>query len=617
MIHTRLLQACVLLCAVVLITPVSVPSNTSEQMVQYAQSGTKETYATMTEVPPLPSNPGPKPAIGDPPATFNWRNNNGDWTTPARNQGPCGSCWAFGAMSALEGMINVREGLPTLDPDLSEQYILSCLPASGSCRGGSVNRAFQYIMDTGVDGNGHNGIVPEDCFPYQASDLIPCSSKCPDWEQRLIPIADYGYWDSDGGQADRERIKTQVMEEGPVVTYFEATDDFKEWGNTHHGTDNYYPYHPASGHNHCVAIVGWKDDSSIERGGYWICKNSWGTAWGNHGFFNIEYGSLNIDTVGICWVDYSPESVDWPPAADAGGPYHAAVGEPITFDGRQSQDAEGDIISYEWAFDDGTVMQGQSVSHAFETRGIHTVILTVTDDNDNQGTATAAVYVEPWHMDESWTYNFNEIHVELNDGVTGEVDASVSGLSFSVESEAYTLKLRGKISGEYVITGPIACTGKILWSSATGLVEMDKEFGFTAAEVTIRVLTTVRFQEFPLPIPVPVTLKGDLSFAEPWKILEFPLFEEQEWSTSLSSVSLEGSASTLMGLISQPFSYSLELPAISATCHGIETVNVDAGVYEAYHISYLDMVDIWYAPAVSNIVKITASYGGIAAWQEN
>jgi len=606
---TIIVGICVFLFAAMLITPVSVPNDAGEQVVQYAQAGTEETCVTMTDIPPLPSDPGQKPAIGDPPAAFNWRNNNGDWTTPARDQGSCGSCWAFAAVSALESLINVREELPTLDPDLSEQYILSCLPSSGSCSGGSAYQAFQYIMDTGVNGNGYNGIIPEHCFPYQASDSIPCASKCSDWEQRLIPLADYGYWNSDGTPTDRERIKTQVIEEGPVVTYMEATDDFKDWGRSHHGNDDYYPYQSVSGHNHCVAIIGWKDDSSIERGGFWVCKNSWGTAWGHQGFFNIVYGSLNIDTIGICWVDYSPVSVDWPPVADAGGPYHATIGEPITFDGRQSQDAEGDIISYEWAFDDGSVMQGQSVSHAFETRGIHTVTLTVTDDNDNQGTATEAAYVEPWHTDESWTYDFNEIYVELENGVTGEVDASINGLSFSVENEDYTLTFRGKITGEYDIAEPLACTGQILWSSATGSVQVDKEFGFTAAEITIRVLATVRFPELLLPIPVPVTLKGVVSFTDPWRVLGFPLTDGKEWSTSLSSVSLQGSVSTLLGLISQPIFYSLELPALSATCQGLETVNVDAGTYEAYHVSYLDLIDIWYAPAIANIVKITASYG--------
>jgi len=67
-----------------------------------------------------------------------------------------------------------------------------------------------------------------------------------------------------------------------------------------------------------VCIVGWKDDDSIQNGGYWICKNSWGTDWGYDGFANIEYGSMNIDKSRfpfdgfILWVDYNPDDYAWP-----------------------------------------------------------------------------------------------------------------------------------------------------------------------------------------------------------------------------------------------------------------------------------------------------------------
>lgn len=606
--QTRLLQLCVFVCAAALLGPMATPGDTAPRQVHHLEADADAAYAVMTDVPPLPSHPGPKPAIGDPPAAFSWRDRTGDWTTPARNQGDCGSCWAFAAMSALEGVINVREGVPSLDPDLSEQYILSCLPYAGGCGGGSAYRAFRYIMDTGVNGNNCNGVVTESCFPYQADDDVPCSGKCPDWEQHLVPITDYEFWDSDGSPADRDRIKTQVMSEGPVVTYIEATDDFRAWGRVNHGSDDYYPYEPASGHNHCVSIVGWKDDDGIPHGGYWICKNSWGSAWGNEGFFNIEYGSLNIDTVGICRVDYDAGSVDWPPAADPGGPYHASPGETITFDGSGSRDDEDEITAYQWTFDDGTVMQGPSVSHAFDSSGVHTATLTVTDENGGQASAAAAAYIEPWQTGDSWTYDFKDISISLDDGVTGEAAARVTGLSMSVEGEDYTLTFRGKLTGSYDLAGPVACSGKVLWSAVTGSLAIDEEFGFTGADLTIRALATITFPELPLPVPVPVTVTGDISFTQPWRILGFPHAEGKEWSTSLSTVQLEGSASTLLGLVSQPLSYRLELPALPATCHGMETVNVDAGSFEAYHLSYLDLVDLWYAPEVSTIVKITGSY---------
>ena len=71
------------------------------------------------------------PSIIDTPEYFNWMDYEGkDWTTPARQQGMCGSCWLFAAYGALESVINIREGLADLDPDLSEQYVL-IMPAKG------------------------------------------------------------------------------------------------------------------------------------------------------------------------------------------------------------------------------------------------------------------------------------------------------------------------------------------------------------------------------------------------------------------------------------------------------------------------------------------------------
>ena len=77
----------------------------------------------------------PKPTIKkDLPPYFSWRDMNGtDWTTPAKDQGSCGSCWDFAALGALESIIQIREGCPALRLDLSEQYVLSCLPRAGSC----------------------------------------------------------------------------------------------------------------------------------------------------------------------------------------------------------------------------------------------------------------------------------------------------------------------------------------------------------------------------------------------------------------------------------------------------------------------------------------------------
>ena len=225
--------------------------------------------SVMNHFPPMPDPAGaaPKPQVGTLPSEFNWRDHEGgDWTTSAKHQSIpklCGSCWDFAALGALEAVINIAYGNPDLDLDLSEQYVLSCLPAAGDCDGGSSNLAFRYIKSEEAEGNYVNGIIPESCFPYQTDDTVPCSDKCPNWENQLIPISDYGYW-YPNLPSDRGAIKSQLMEKGPIVAYMPATDDFKTWGWSHHDSDDYYPDPgPVGDINHVVVIVGWKMDPNF------------------------------------------------------------------------------------------------------------------------------------------------------------------------------------------------------------------------------------------------------------------------------------------------------------------------------------------------------------------
>jgi C1A family cysteine protease len=273
-------------------------------------------YPVMEELLIYPEKIGePYPILDNLPDEFSWRNKNGsDWTTPVKNQGSCGSCWAFAALGVLESMVNIREGNPNIDPDFSEQYVLSCLPAAGSCRGGRAWVALELLQDDSPAGNNANGTIFEDCFPYEADDDIPCSEKCPNWADQLVPILDWGYWESHSNSEGRKSIKSYIFENGPVVSHMKVTDLFKLFGAIVHNPNLFFPRVRRSfSVNHVVMIVGWKDIPNIPSGGYWICKNSWGTDWGYDGFVNIAYGSLNIDGSLIVWADYDPDSYDWPP----------------------------------------------------------------------------------------------------------------------------------------------------------------------------------------------------------------------------------------------------------------------------------------------------------------
>ena len=197
------------------------------------------------------------------PDYFNWRDYEGkDWTTPARDQECpkyCGGCWDFSALAALESVINIMEGNADLNPDLSEQYVLSCLPSAGSCSGGNPDKVFQYILENGSDGNNCNGIIPEFCMPYEADDDIPCESKHENWMDYLIPIVDYHVTSTQNPETREEIIKSQIFQGGPVTTYMCVTNEFRVWNLGHHNTDDYYPYENLSDlkMNHAVIIVGW------------------------------------------------------------------------------------------------------------------------------------------------------------------------------------------------------------------------------------------------------------------------------------------------------------------------------------------------------------------------
>jgi len=347
-----------------------------------------------------------KPMKIETPEYFNWREYLGqDWTTPARAQGWCGSCWDFAAIGIIESAINIKEGCSYLDPDLSEQYVLSCLPKSGRCFGGTCTSALKYIIDTSENGNYVNGIIPESCFPYRAIDPLGCdcfdcvyepvlcSEKCENWMDYLIPLVGYEKWHSD--PEDNELIKAQIMESGPIAVPMYVIPELTYWLMTHHDPDEYFAY-PGEVHgtNHEINIVGWKDDPSINNGGYWICKNSWGVGFGYDGFFNIEYGSLNVDDSKVVYVIYDPDSYNWPPVANTDGPYYGSVGEEITLNADASFDVEGEIISYNWDLGEGTVLDGEIVTHIYSEKGIYPIILNLTDENGTIGSDSTWAFID-------------------------------------------------------------------------------------------------------------------------------------------------------------------------------------------------------------------------------
>jgi C1A family cysteine protease len=341
----------------------------------------------------------------DTPNEFSWKNfEEKDWTSPTKNQESCGSCGVFAAIGILESVINIREGNADIDPDFSEQYVLSCLPAAAltygeGCSGGMGYKALELMMNTTPEGNYYNGALFESCFPYQASDDIPCEDKCSDWMEKLVPILDCDQiWAGNDSPENRELIKSLILEKGPVGVYMQVPlnpNTFHNWGYRNHKPTDYFPYREEDlvWLNHEVMLLGWKDDSSIGNGGYWIGKNSWGTRWGYDGFFNIEYGSCYIGFV-IEWVDYDPLGYDWGPNMPTiDGPKFGKTGQEYEYI-FTTQDPDGDDDFYlyiDWG--DGNIEEWigpyesdeiVELNHTWENKRFYKIRVKAKDINNQE-----------------------------------------------------------------------------------------------------------------------------------------------------------------------------------------------------------------------------------------
>lgn len=229
-------------------------------------------------------------AVTDLPTAWDWRNASGsNFVCPVRNQGNCGSCYSFGSTGSLcaRSMIATQGAVSQY---WSPQSVVSCNPWTQGCDGG-------YGYDVFLWGMASAGIPFESCFPYSsgaAGAVPPCANKCADaaqYNRVTSPVFVGGFY----GGATAEAMQAEIYANGPISVEFEVLPSFQHYtGGIYAGCSTLSPeverlsIQPWELVNHEVMIVGWGEENGTP---YWTVQNSWGTTFGEDGYFRILRGS--------------------------------------------------------------------------------------------------------------------------------------------------------------------------------------------------------------------------------------------------------------------------------------------------------------------------------------
>jgi cathepsin B len=209
-----------------------------------------------------------------------------------RDQGSCGSCWAFGAVESMSDRFCIKFNQSA---HISAEDLMTCCSSCGDgCDGGFPGAAWDYFKSTGIvtGGEWHSG---QGCQPYEivscehhmhSSQHPDCGSleptpKCSHECQANYTVSfdkDKHYGDSAYSVSKEvEKIQTEIMTNGPVEAAFSVYADFLNYksGVYKHVSGSFLG-------GHAVKILGWGVDNGTP---YWIIANSWNPTWGLDGFF--------------------------------------------------------------------------------------------------------------------------------------------------------------------------------------------------------------------------------------------------------------------------------------------------------------------------------------------
>ncbi|XP_017972028.1 PREDICTED: vignain [Theobroma cacao] len=195
------------------------------------------------------------------PPSIDWRKKGA--VTGIKDQGKCGSCWAFSTVVAVEGINKIKTGELV---SLSEQELVDCDKESQGCNGGLMEQAFEFIKQS-------DGLKTENNYPYRAKDEFCDSSKL----NGSVVIID-GY--EMVPERDEKALMKAVANQPVSIALDAGGKDLQFY------SEGVFTGDCGTELNHGVAVVGY--GATLNGTKYWIVKNSWGPEWGEHGYIRMQ-----------------------------------------------------------------------------------------------------------------------------------------------------------------------------------------------------------------------------------------------------------------------------------------------------------------------------------------
>jgi len=258
------------------------------QYFDYARPAVVRGPDTSVVVSPLPQNVLRRELIPD---VYDPRNiSNLDFTIASHNQHIpqyCGSCWAFATSSALSDRIKIARSRAFPDIQLSAQVLINCVTGNGTqgCNGGDPTAAYDYVL--------HAGLPDETCTNYVAKtedcEAVNICRTCSPQTGKCTPIANppIVHITEHGRISGEANIMAEVFARGPIAAVVAVTPAFEAYaGGIFNDTTG------KKSLDHSIELLGWGVSGDGVK--YWICRNSWGTYWGENGWFRIVRGTDNL-----------------------------------------------------------------------------------------------------------------------------------------------------------------------------------------------------------------------------------------------------------------------------------------------------------------------------------